>query len=82
MVDIRRRIIFLIQLFSMLGIWAMFAGIIWWLGNSIRFALELNDAPIATIVITIIAIIVFIILVSILTYVFVGLQLGRASDKK
>jgi hypothetical protein len=61
----------------MLGIWALFAGIIWWLANSIRHAVELHDVPSATIAVTVVAMIVFIILVCVLTYVFIGLRLGR-----
>jgi hypothetical protein len=65
----------------MLGIWIVFLGIIWWLSNSIRHAVELHDAPMATIAITILAIMVFITLVCILTYVFVGLQIGRVKTE-
>ena len=82
MKDVRSRIISMMQVASMLGIWALFAGIIWWLANSIRHAIELRDAQSATIAITIVAMIVFIILVCILTYVFIGLRLGRESDDR
>ena len=75
-------IIFVMQICSMLGIWALFTGIIWWLANSVRNALELHDVPNATVGVTIVAMIVFIILVGILTYVFIGLQLGRKEAKK
>ena len=80
MKDRRSRMIFLAQLGSMSGIWVLFIGIIWWLANSIRHAVELHDVPGATIAVTVVAIIVFIILVCVLTYVFIGLRLGRESD--
>jgi hypothetical protein len=75
------KFIFYMQVGSMLGIWIVFLGIIWWLSNSIRHAVELHDAPMATIAITILAIMVFITLVCILTYVFVGLQIGRVKTE-
>ena len=82
MKKLRSGIIFSMQLCSMLGIWVLFTGIVWWLANSVRNALELHDAPDATIVITIVAMIVFIVLAGVLTYVFVGLQLGREEEKE
>ncbi len=78
----RSRVIFLTQVGALSGIWLLFIGIIWWLANSIRHAIVLHDAPSATIAITVVAMIVFIILVCVLTYVFVGLQLGREPDDR
>lgn len=77
MKKMRNKIILLMQLASMLGIWVLFSGIIWWLANSIWSSVELHDVPNATIAIAVIAMVVFLILVIILTYVFIGLQLGR-----
>lgn len=68
------RLIFLAQLFSVLFIWIFVCAITLWIVNLILLSLELNDAPGASVAISIIAIPVFIVLASVLTYVFVGLQ--------
>jgi len=74
------RIIFLLQLSSVLFIWVFVIAISLWITNLIILSLELNDAPGASVAISIVAIPVFVILAGILTYVFVGLQKGRNSD--
>jgi len=77
---IRSRVIFSIQVCSLLGIWVLLLGIVYWLGRAIYNAVHLDDVVNATVVITIVAMIVFIVLVSVLTYVFIGIQLGREKD--
>lgn len=62
------------QVVSMTLIWIFVVGITAWILNLIRISIALNDAPGATVAISLVAIPVFITLASILTYVFVGLQ--------
>lgn len=71
---LKNRLIFFAQLFSVLFIWIFVFAITIWIINLILLSIELNDAPGASVAISIIAIPVFIILASVLTYVFVGLQ--------
>lgn len=68
------RMIFLAQLFSVLFIWIFVCVITVWIINLIVLSIELNDAPGASMAISVVAIPVFITLASVLTYVFVGLQ--------
>jgi len=68
------KVVFLAQLFSVLFIWVFVCVITVWIVNLIQLSLELNDAPGASVGISIVAIPVFITLASVLTYVFVGLQ--------
>ncbi|MEE9171091.1 MAG: hypothetical protein V3U73_15125 [bacterium] len=70
----RRKRIFLAQLVSLSLIWIFVIGIAIWIVNLILLSLELNDAPGASIGISIVAIPVFFTLAGVLTYVFVGLQ--------
>ena len=70
----RRKRIFLAQLVSLSLIWIFVIGIAIWIVNLILLSLELNDAPGASIGISIIAIPVFFTLAGVLTYVFAGLQ--------
>ncbi len=72
--SLKNRLIFFAQLFSVLFIWIFVFVITLWIINLILLSIELNDAPGASVAISIIAIPVFIILASVLTYVFVGLQ--------
>jgi len=74
------RVIFLLQVSSVLLIWVFVIAIALWITNLITLSLELNDAPGASVAISIVAIPVFMTLASILTYVFVGLQKGRKRD--
>lgn len=62
------------QIFSVLFIWVFVITITLWIINLIVLAVDLNDAPGASVAISIVAIPVFITLASILTYVFVGLH--------
>lgn len=73
--DVRTsKAIFVAQLLSVLLIWVFVISITVWIINLIALAIQLNDAPGASVAISIVAIPVFITLASILTYVFVGLQ--------
>ncbi len=69
--------IFVAQLLSVLLIWVFVISITLWIINLIVLAIELNDAPGASVAISIVAIPVFITIASILTYVFIGLQKER-----
>jgi len=62
------------QVVSMTLIWVFVIGIAWWILNLIRLSIELDDAPGATVAISLVAIPVFFTLAAILTYVFIGLQ--------
>ena len=66
--------VYVAQLLSLLLIWVFVLMISLWIFNLIRLAIELNDAPGASVAISIVAIPVFVTLASILTYVFVGLH--------
>ena len=66
--------IYVAQLLSVLLIWVFVLTITLWILNLIMLAIELNDAPGASVAISIVAIPVFITLASVLTYVFVGLH--------
>ena len=66
--------IYIAQLLSVLLIWVFVLTITIWIFNLIILAIELNDAPGASVAISIVAIPVFITLASVLTYVFVGLH--------
>ena len=82
--DMRRRlsgrIIFILQLSSVLLIWLFVIAISLWITNLIILSLELNDAPGASMAISVVAIPVFLTLAGILTYVFIGLQRGRNKE--
>jgi hypothetical protein len=71
------KVILLAQLLSVLLIWVFVVAITIWIINLILLAVDLKDAPGASVAISVVAIPVFIILASVLTYVFVGLQKGR-----
>jgi hypothetical protein len=62
------------QVISMALIWVFVIGIAAWIINLIDLSIQLDDAPGATVVISLIAIPIFFTLAGILTYVFVGLQ--------
>jgi len=68
------KLIFIAQLLSVLLIWVFVITITLWIINLILLAIDLDDAPGASVGISIVAIPVFIILASVLTYVFVGLH--------
>lgn len=74
------KIIFIFQLSSVLLIWLFVIVVTLWISNLIILSLELNDAPGASVAISLIAIPVFMTLAGILTYVFVGLQKGKKKD--
>jgi len=72
--SIANKAILAAQIFSVLFIWVFVITITLWIINLIVLAVDLNDAPGASVAISIVAIPVFITLASILTYVFVGLH--------
>ncbi len=72
----KNRLVFTLQVMSMLGIWIFVLGISAWIIHLIRIANELQDAPTASVAISLVAIPVFLTGASVLTYVFVGLQRG------
>lgn len=78
--NVPHKLIFALQLSSVIFIWVFVIAIALWITNLIALSLELNDAPGASVAISIVAIPVFTALAGILTYVFVGLQKGRTSD--
>ena len=70
----KRKVIFAIQLCTLLGIWVFSVGISLWIIHLIRLANRLQDAPTGSLVISVVAIPIFLMGASVLTYVFVGLQ--------
>jgi len=72
--------IFIIQLMMVVFFWIFVAGLTIWLLNLLRLAIELNDVPGFSMVISLVAIPVFWTLASVLTYVFVGLRRNRIPD--
>lgn len=71
------RIMFVLQLLSLLGIWAFVMAISTWIIWLIVLAHRLDDMPGASVAISIVAIPVFLTGAGVLTYVFVGLRRGR-----
>ncbi|MFQ5512386.1 MAG: hypothetical protein ACE5EO_11130 [Candidatus Krumholzibacteriia bacterium] len=73
----KNRLVFTLQVMSMLGIWIFVLGIAAWVIHLIRIANTLHDAETASVGISLVAIPVFLTGASVLTYVFVGLQRGK-----
>ncbi|MDH3402689.1 MAG: hypothetical protein OES32_13315 [Acidobacteriota bacterium] len=71
------RRIYLLQVVSVVAIWAFVLGISGWILHLLRLSHQLHDVPSASIGISIVAIPVFLTGASVLTYVFVGLRRGR-----
>jgi arginine exporter protein ArgO len=69
--------IFALQVASVAWIWIFVLGISGWIIHLIRLSSRLHDVPSASIGISIVAIPVFLTGASVLTYVFIGLQMGR-----
>jgi hypothetical protein len=78
-VEPERRGIFILQVASMAMIWVFVLSVSAWIIHLIRLSIHLHDAPTASVGISIVAIPVFMTCAAVLTYVFVGLQLGRRS---
>ena len=76
----RNRLMFVLQVASLLGIWTFVLGISIWIINLIRVANQLQDAATASVAISLVAIPVFLTGAAVLTYVFIGLQ--RGADKE
>lgn len=74
------RYVFIMQVTSLGFMWVFVGAITWWIFRLITVALELHDAPDASVGISIIVIPVFLTLAAVLTYVFVGLQRNRTED--
>jgi hypothetical protein len=73
----KRNLVFVIQLCTLLGIWVFSVGISIWIIHLIRLANRLQDAPTGSLAISVVAIPIFLMGASVLTYVFVGLQRER-----
>ncbi len=71
------RYVFIMQVTSLGFMWVFVGAITWWIFRLITVALELQDAPDASVGISIVVIPIFLILASVLTYVFIGLQRNR-----
>lgn len=71
---VSRASVLVAQVASMALIWIFVIGIAMWVLNLIDLSIELDDAPGATVIISLVAIPIFFTLAGILTYVFVGLQ--------
>lgn len=77
----RGRLTFFLQMISMLGIWVFVLGISYWIIHLIRLSNKLQDAPTASVGISIVAIPVFLTGATVLTYVFIGLQINKGKKK-
>lgn len=75
-----RKTITRLQILSISLIWMLFTGIAVWILTLIKESLKLNDAPDASVGISLVAIPVFFLLASVLTYVFIGLRKGRKQE--
>lgn len=76
----RSRVMFAMQVASLLGIWIFVLGISTWIIHLIRVAHRLQDAETASVGISLVAIPVFLTGAAVLTYVFVGIQRGRQKE--
>ncbi|RMF56736.1 MAG: hypothetical protein D6748_12875 [Calditrichaeota bacterium] len=74
------KLLFTLQVISLVLIWVLFTGIAIWIGNLLFLSHRLHDAPSATIGISIVAVPIFFTLASVLTYVFWGLQKDRKEE--
>ena len=73
----KSKLVFAIQLCTLLGIWVFSLGISIWIIHLIRLANRLQDAPTGSLAISVVAIPIFLMGASVLTYVFIGLQRER-----
>jgi hypothetical protein len=71
------RPIFILQVVSLSLIWTFFCVITWWIIRLITVSIQLQDAPDASVGISLVVIPVFGMLAGVLTYVFIGLQRNR-----
>ena len=70
--------IFLLQIISISLIWIFALGITWWILRLLFISIKLQDAIDASVGISILVIPIFLTLASILTYVFIGLQMNKS----
>jgi hypothetical protein len=75
------RPIFILQVVSLSLIWMFFCTITWWIIRLIAVSVQLQDAPDASVGISLVVIPVFGMLAGILTYVFIGLQRNRNNSR-
>jgi formate hydrogenlyase subunit 3/multisubunit Na+/H+ antiporter MnhD subunit len=73
----KNKVMFALQIASLMGIWIFVLGISTWIIQLIRVANRLQDAANASVGISLVAIPVFFTGAAVLTYVFIGLQRGR-----
>jgi len=78
-VEPERKWIVLLQVASVAMMWVTVLGVSAWIFHLNRLSIRLHDAPTASVGISIVAIPLFMTCAGVLTYVFVGLQLGRHS---
>lgn len=76
------KLLFFLQVLSLIFIWMLFIGIGIWVVNLMQLSSTLKDAPSATFGISIVAIPVFLTLASVLTYVFIGLRKYRNQEEE
>ncbi len=74
------KLLFGLQVLSLVFIWVLFTGIAIWVVNLLMLSYRLHDVPSATIAISIVAVPIFFTLASVLTYVFVGLHRHRKQE--
>lgn len=71
------KILFLLQLASLMGIWVFVTSIAVWIIHLVHLARQLHDMPGASLAISFVAVPVFLTGASVLTYVFIGIQKGK-----
>ncbi len=71
------RWVFALQIASVAMIWVFVIGISTWILHLLQLSRRLDDIPHASLAISMLAIPVFLLGASVLTYVFLGLRLGR-----
>lgn len=67
----------LLQILSIVLMWAFLGGVVAWMVNVVQLSLSLGDALTVSVGISLVVIPVYTLVAGVLTYVFFGLQRGR-----
>ena len=71
----------LLQILSIVLMWAFLGGVVAWMVNVVQLSLSLGDALTVSVGISLVVIPVYTLVAGVLTYVFFGLQRGRRSGE-
>jgi heme/copper-type cytochrome/quinol oxidase subunit 2 len=80
--EFQEKLIFLLQLLPLIGVWCLAIGITLFIVYLIMLAIEQSDVASAAIGVSLVAIPIFWTLVGVFTYVFVGLRRGRRKGEE